>query len=61
MKDVTYGLYHNWSTTETNNDFDRTGPDLNTKKRLRRGDYKALNVYVVKEFNVDEGTWILGV
>lgn len=48
LKDIDYTIYHNWDTTEIIDTGDITfGPDLSIKKKLRKGDYKTLNVYFV--------------
>ncbi|KAL2068645.1 hypothetical protein VTL71DRAFT_14982 [Oculimacula yallundae] len=44
LKATTYNLYSNWTAT---------GPDLATRKRLRRGSRRALNVYIISTFGVE--------
>jgi len=41
LKGTTYSIYSNWTAT---------GPDLKTRKKLRKGTRQTLNVYIVSQF-----------
>lgn len=45
LKGTMYTLYLNWTSA---------GPDLATKKKLRRGDRRTLNVYIISTFGVQD-------
>ncbi|KAH7306138.1 metalloprotease 1 precursor [Rhexocercosporidium sp. MPI-PUGE-AT-0058] len=49
LKGTTYTLYSNWTST---------GPDLATRKKLRKGNRRTLNVYIVLKF---DNEYLLGI
>lgn len=53
VKDIDYHIYHDWEYVEIDNTGNLIfGPDLATKKKLRKGDYKTLNVFIMHQFGV---------
>jgi hypothetical protein len=56
LKDINYYTkYREWDYIEYTDDGPIWGPDLATKKKLRKGDYKTLNIYILYGFGLFEG------